>query len=438
MGKETTDLLDRYRQIKDSLKCYDRPLKRSEFLEESGLTSTPIEKEFSTYTRFVEEAEHYYQQKLPASERALLSEQAKKFDPLATAEDCINDLRALKDEYPLKDIGRNFYRVNGRYSDSTWNRYFGTFEEFKKQAKLKLSRQQHKLEQQIAKHASVDHYKKYFDTEVAPFYKKFEKEHLPSKLKRMMVISDIHDIECDEFTLEVFIAECKRKQPDIIALNGDSFDLYEFSRYGQDPRHVKMVERFKFMHERVFAPLRAACPDAQIDFFIGNHEFRLIRHLADASPHLRVLLSDVMGITFAKVFGLDEYKINLVSKFDLAAFTKADIEEELKQNYKIYFDTYVVGHEPDKKLKEAYSGTNGHHHSARLESGFNLHLGVTYWVQTPACHVRGAEYLEKVSQWNTGFLEVTINTEKRQAVQRIHPTYKDWTEIDGVFYERKQ
>jgi len=411
---------------------------REEVVNGSKVPRRAIYRIFGSFHNFVKEAEAEYIRSLPTSARALLSERSKKFCVNATKDECIEDLRQLQKRNPLKHITRNFYRDSGTFSDATWNQFFGTFQEFRRCAGLELSRTQHKLEREIAKHASADHYSKYYETHVAPFYRKFEKVHQSSKLKRIMVISDIHDIECEEFTLEVFIAECKRKQPDIIVLNGDIFDLYEFSRYTQDPRHIKIKERFEFIHKRVFKALRDACPDAQIDFIMGNHEFRLIKYLADATPNLRILLSDVMGITFSKVFGLDEFQINWVSKFDLTAFTKTDIANIMKQNHKIYFDTFCVSHEPDAVLQKSYTGTNGHHHSASLESGFNMHTGVTSWTQTPAAHVRDAEYLYKVSKWNTGFLEAVINTEQRQAIQRIHHTHNDWCEIDGVLYERKE
>lgn len=430
------DLLNLYKQTKELLKCYEKPLTRREFLEATGMSCTPIEKEFGTYTNFIEIAEEFFLSKLPKAERALLSERSKKFDPKATAEDCINDLRKLKESFPTKHISRNFYRENGKYSDSTWNSHFGTFSEFRRQAGLELTRHQHKLEQQIAKHASVDHYSKYYSTEVAPYYRKYEKQHVPTKFKRIMVFSDVHDKECCEFTLEVFLAECGRKQPDIIVLNGDIFDLLEFGSYTNDPRHVDVVGRFTFVHERLFAPLREKCPDAQIDFIVGNHEHRLVRHLADSSPYLRILLSDLMGISFSTVFGLDKYKINFVSKFDLRAFTKKDIEQNLRKNYQVYFDCYCVCHEPDPTLMKAYSGTNGHHHAISIVSGYNPHVGHTTWVQTPAGHVPDAEYLKHISKWNTGFLDVIINTETKEVVQYPRQTHKTWTEIDGIIYSR--
>lgn len=428
-------LFEIYKQVKSLLQS-KKPLSRKEFLEATDMTSTPIEKEFGTYTAFVLLAEEFCTPKKSQAEKALLSEKQKKFTEEATAEDCIEDLRAIQNEYPEKFISRNFYRAQGSYSEATWNRYFGNFSEFRKQAGLELSRPQQQLEKQIAKHASVDHYRKFYATEVAPWHKKYEKEHIHSRFKRMMIISDVHDIECDEFVIEVFIAECKRKQPDVIVLNGDIFDLYEFSSYKQDPRHIKIKERFDFIHKRLFAPLRGACPDAQIDFIMGNHEFRLIKHIADVSPNLRILMSDVLGLTFSKIFGLDQYQINWVSKFDLAAFTKEDIKKMMKQNHKIYWDAYAVSHEPDETLRKSYSGTNGHHHIDALTPGYNMHRGSTTWMQTPAGHVTDAEYLSKVSKWGSGFGEVVINTETKEVIQYPRRFYESWTEIDGIYYER--
>lgn len=374
---------------------------------------------------------------LSQAQRALLSEQSKKYDPNATKEDCIEDLRSLyKAAYP-KDITRNYYREFGRYSDATWNQFFGTFLEFRRQAGLQLNRYQHGLEKSIAKQASVDHYRDYFRAEVMPFYRKYEKENTPNHIKTIKIASDIHDEECDEFALSVFISECERTQPDVIVLNGDIFDCYEFSRYTQDPRQMKLAERFKFVHDRVFRPLRKKCPNSQIDFIVGNHELRILKILADATPNIKVLLSDVVGLKFSDFFGIDEFQINFVSKLDLGVFSKVDIREQLKANYQVYYGCYAVCHEPDNRIMQSMSGTNGHHHSAQMSSGANLNFGTTTWVQTPCLHVKDAEYLKNLSGWNMGFLDVTINLKNNQVIQNIIQVHETWAKIDGVFYERK-
>jgi hypothetical protein len=148
-----------------------------------------------------------------------------------------------------------------------------------------------------------------------------------------------------------------------------------------------------------------------------------------------------MGLEFKDVFKCDDYQINFISKFDLGAFNGQDIENELRKNYEIYYGCYVVAHEPDKNLANM-SGTNGHHHQARLTSTAYIDPGSSKpkrvtWVQTPACHVPDAEYLHNLSKWNTGFLEVTVNIEKQEVIQQIHQTH-DWTVIDGIYYERRE
>jgi len=50
-----------------------------------------------------------------------------------------------------------------------------------------------------------------------------------------------------------------------------------------------------------------------------------MRHLADQTPALRAVLSDLHGMTVSKLLGLDEFGINYVAKADLGAYTKRDI-----------------------------------------------------------------------------------------------------------------
>lgn len=365
----------------------------------------------------------------------LLSERSEKKSNDATAEDCIMDIRNLQEEEPDKDISRNYYRIHGSYSDSTWSKHFGTFKEFRRQANISLSRHQHKLEVDIAKHASYDHYLSFFQNEVMPYHNKYEKKHKPGHIKTLMICSDLHDLEIDEFCWSVFVDQCRRVQPDIIIFNGDIFDLYEFSKYGQDPREIKIKERFDFVRNKLFRVIREVCPNAQIDFIMGNHEFRLLRHIADRSPNLMVLLSDVMDISFSEIFGLDEFQINWISKLDFKAYSKTDINKELKQNYKIYFDCFVVSHEPDSGLK-GMDGTNGHHHQVTMQSNFDVNRGPVVWVQTPGMHQRHAVYIGGACRWNLGFSFAFINTELKQVIQQPVSVKDQWAFVNGVFYKR--
>lgn len=436
--KLKSDLIKAFVSYKKEIK--GKKVYRDDFLKHTIATVRMFRDAEINFKKVEQFGESKYLSSLPSSHRALLSEQSKKFDPTATKEDCIEDLREVADTVTLGAITRNYYREHGHYSDSTWNSFFGTFQEFRRQADLELTRHQHKLERQIAKHAAHDHYKVFYEKEYTPYFMKYQKPLPQDGIRKIMIISDLHDKECDEFTLSTFISECIRKQPDVIVLNGDIYDLLEFSRYSVDLRDIDIVGRFEYVWNNVFAPLRNGCPNAQIDFVIGNHEFRLIKLLADATPNIRVLLSDVVGLQLKDIFKLDEYEINLVSKFDLGAFSNKDIENELKRNYQIYYGCYVVCHEPDKNLM-IMSGTNGHHH--RLEHSSNAFpspdTGKTHqvtWVQTPAGHKKDASYIQNMCKWNTGFLEATINVDTKEVVQKIHQTFDTWAECDGIIYRR--
>jgi len=434
-----TDFIQLYVAMRKDSRDPKFKIFRNDFLSAAKIKRHEFEKQYKSWTNFKREADEAFLSQLSSKQRALLSEHSKTFDPNATKDKCIEDLRLVQKENWGTHITRNFYRTNGKYSDSTWNRHFGTFQEFRRQAGLELNRHQAAVERSIAKSASIDHYKEFFKTNVLPYYNKYEMPDRPYHIKKIMVASDLHDKEVCEFTLSIFIEQCNIKQPDVIILNGDVFDLIEFGKYNVDLRHIDIKGRFDFVKERVFAPLRAVCPTAQIDLIAGNHEMRLLKLLADATPNVRVLLSDVLGIGFAEIFGLEEFKINWASKFDLGAYSKSDMKNEIKKNYRIYYNSFVASHIPDKRL-ESISGTNGHHHTGQLCSYAYVdpltHLSKRLtWSQTPGMHVPDAEYLGNLPAWNTGFLEVTINATTCEAIQKIHYTHDSWTEIDGHLYE---
>ena len=362
----------------------------------------------------------------------LLSEIESKFNPNATKEDCILDLRNLQLQYPEKEITRNFYRQNGNYSDSTWQKHCGTFKEFKRQAELELTRHQHKLEKEIAKHAAFDHYVDFFQKEIMPLSNLYEVTSFSSgPIKKLMICGDLHDLHLDLFAWSVFVDQCKRIQPDIIVFAGDVFDLYEFSNFNVDPRQVQIVERFKFVKEKIFKVIREACPHSQIDFIMGNHEFRLLRHIADKTPFVRVLLSDVMGIGFAEIFGLHEFKINWISKVDFKAFSKMDIRNSLKENYRVYFDSFVVSHEPNNFQLH---GCNLHHHKLEVSHNYSVIHGVYKWVSVPGLHSLSADYVHGPVKWDLGFNFVLINTKTKEVIQQPQVVHQNWAVVNGIHY----
>jgi len=360
-----------------------------------------------------------------------MSEDTTKIREPWTAQQCIDHLREIAAAYPDKVITRNFFRVHSKIAESVWNRHFGTFHEFKRQAGIVLSRQAHALEKKVAIHASRDHYRA-LSAERAEYADKYER---PSKRKYRTIVvgSDMHDIEVDRFYLRVFIDTCRRIQPDVICLNGDIFDLPEFGKYHVDPREWDVVGRIRFVWDHILGPLREACPDAQIDLIEGNHEHRMLQLLADATPAMQVVLSDLHGWTVSKLLGLDKFQINYIARSDLAAVSKMEVQKELAKNYKVYWDVFLAHHFPHGR-SFAQPGWHGHHHKHVVWQEYNRIYGSYEWHQLGAGHRRQADYCEG-ERWGNGFLIAHCNVEtKSTAMEYVQIT--DFAVVGGKYYER--
>lgn len=360
-----------------------------------------------------------------------LSENPTMFRGDFTAEDCINELRRIAEIDPDQVVTRNYFRCHSTISESTWNRFFGTFEEFKRQAGLKLSRQQHAHERAIAKHASVDHYRALIERQ--DYADKYRRES-KSRFKTIIACSDLHDKEVDPFFLRVLIDTIGRVQPDDIALVGDIMDMAEFGKYGVDPREWDVVGRIKFTHDNILHPMREAAPAANIDYIEGNHEARLIKHMADATPALRAVLSDLHGFTVGKLLGLDAFQINYIAKADLSAFTKRDFERELANNYKVYYDTVLCHHFPHAR-NMGLPGVNGHHHRHQVWSAFSPIFGPYEWHQLGAGHKRSASYCEG-EYWHNGFCIINVDTHTKATAFDYVPV-TDFAVSGGKWYYRE-
>lgn len=350
-----------------------------------------------------------------------------------TAHHCVTDLQNLQAEFPDKTISRNFYRANGCFSEADWGRHFGTFAEFRRQAGLTPVREENTYNHQLATHISRDHYRSYFKEEVIPNIGKYEKPDNGKDLKTIVVSSDHHGQKCDPFALHIFLDVCRRLQPSVVVCNGDVLDCYAFGKYDIDPRRTDVAAEVRYIKEKLWRPLRAMCPNAQIDWTWGNHEHRLNRHLAAKAPYVQELLSDVAGLSMASLFGLDEFKINLVSKFDLAAFRDQDIKAEINQNYKVYYDAFVVGHhEQDYGL----SGTSGHLHKPLTKVTRNLN-GVKTWTQTGSMCKGNDEYIFGQSTNIQGFMIAHIHAPTKEVVTENITINDSFAVAAGKYYFRE-
>lgn len=365
-----------------------------------------------------------------------ISEDERKFMTHWTAQDCLDHLRHIADsifhETGVRPfITRNQFRNESSISDATWNRYFGTFSEFRRQAGLELSRHAHSIERATAKHASKDEMRRV--TEMKRSYAgKYERPTNGRRFKTILVGTDFHGLKCDPFVRRMFAEANRRIQPDVINMNGDFFDLPEFSKYSRDPREFDVMGEIHWNHD-LFGELREDNPDAQIDFIEGNHEYRLFRHLSEQTPALKVLLSDLHGMDIPKLLGLDRFEINFTGTADLTAFTEQDIKKELSRNFKIYWDCLLSCHYPDRRNMRI-PGWGGHHHKHEVWPFFNPFFGACEFHQLGGGQRRRADFMDG-EMWQNGFLVVHCDTETKHSVFE-YIQIQDHCVLGGEFYTR--
>lgn len=347
--------------------------------------------------------------------------------PDGSATDMIDDLRRVQEENPDKYISRRFYLQNGNYSRRAWSARFGTFEEFRRQAGLDLNRGAHRVELHTGLHASRDIYRGFKETEIDPYVGKHEKPMVATGIKRMLIGSDFHGKDVDPFAMTVFLDVAKSVQPDHIVLAGDVYDLYDFSRFDKDPRKLDLGEELKFVRDCIFKPLRETCPNAQIDLIAGNHEMRFLRHLADRTPYMKVFL-DVMGFSMNRLFGLDEYQINFISRYDLAAHKTAEVRSEMAKNYKTYYGLYTVIHDAPKGNGFKLCGANGHGHKPGVVFDVDERFGCRHWTSLGCMSKVDAEYVEGLNKYQQGFALVTIDCD----IGAVHSEYISFSDRMAV------
>lgn len=370
------------------------------------------------------------------AERARMSELYKAYDPDATAADCKADLQELQSKYPYRTIFRNLYRAEGKYAETTWTQFFGNMQEFRAQAGLEPTRYQRAHEKAIAKHASLDHYPAFYRKQIDPItwlYPRTERK----RVNTLVSISDNHDLKQDPFVWRVFCETLRGFQPDIVGFNGDQNDCYEFSRYGIDPRQANPVAALSKTRS-MFAEAREICPNSEIIWNLGNHEWRIQKHMADATPYLRAVLSDFMGLEWADIFGVREFNININCKWDLKAYMKRDIEQQVANNFVILWECFAMKHIIESNL--SISGTSGHTHRPETRTYANLSRGrrtPLNWTVTGSGCRGDAEYAEGLDRTSQGFALFHIMPDSGICVPENVIIQGDFAAVGGKYFYRQ-
>jgi UDP-2,3-diacylglucosamine pyrophosphatase LpxH len=337
-------------------------------------------------------------------------------------------------------VRRDDYRAMGHYPSCWINQIFGTHLEFLRSAGLKPGRVTEKLNAHRARLISEESIQKYIGKHIMPYVGKYERKSR-GRVKHMLIGSDFHGRHVSRFALSVFVDVARRVQPDVIVLNGDVVDFVDVSTWSKDPGSLlSLQDEIDFVNKYILSELRDACPKSQIDWVIGNHEYRLVRYLSDTAPGL----ASLRCLQFENLLGVKEYKINLVFGSNFLAPTERHQVEKTSKTWKVYYETYVVTHGShggkyyaEKELARfGMSGTSGHIHKPQLHSSPTLLNEHADWMSTGMMceHAAGDGYVVGPSTWTIGFGFATIFPSKHVSLQQPVIIKSGVAEFGGVVY----
>ena len=314
-----------------------------------------------------------------------------------------------------RPVTRVRWRKEAEFSEHAVRREFGTHQEMLRAANLLEGREVRKYDLRKSHIESETRIKDYIDVNVMPWVRN-EPHHRETDHAKLVVGSDFHGRHVSRFALDVFLQVNALAQPDVVVLNGDVVDFEEVGRWTSSPTRMNDIQgEIDFVVDEILAPVREAAPNAQIDYVIGNHEYRLQRYLAESAPGLATLRC----LEYAELFKLDELDINLVFGGALIAPTERKRRENYIDAYKVYWDTFAVTHGtatgPQAGSKElnrfGIPGTSGHLHTHNTFSNPkpdrpHAEWNVTGMMSDPAV---GHAYMGGLpTRWGVGFGVVDI------------------------------
>jgi predicted phosphodiesterase len=312
-------------------------------------------------------------------------------------------------------------------------KHFGSWKEVVRSAGLEDNFYTQRIKTAISKFAQPSERLLKLDQEKASWEGTYTKPKT-DRFQTILCGADIHDQLCDPFYRRLFVDTAKRVQPTKIVLNGDTFEMFEFSRYTKDPRKLDIVGSIKWVQE-FLKDLRESCQEAEIVMVEGNHDLRVIKFLTETNPNLMPILADIHGMEFPQLVGIDKYEVNYIGKASLAVHKESDLKKEIAKNYYLAYDSILFHHFPYAK-NWGYAGVNGHHHKHLVSHHYNALKGPYEWHQLGAGHVRQAEYCEG-EVWQNGFILCHVDTHKKYNQFEYIDCTGEHCVIGGKWYSRE-
>jgi hypothetical protein len=352
-------------------------------------------------------------------------------------------LRAKNNREFPGTCSRAYYRAHGRYLEPQIYDHFGGWREAQRAAGLMDSREASAIKLRRATLASEEMVLRYMKRHVLPYNLK----RIPNtrgRFRELMVISDMHGEEMDEFVWETFLDVAYQTQPDDINLNGDIVNFTAVGAWSKDPHRIlNLQQEINFIKERILAQVREVCPNARIVWTMGNHEYRLFRFLSkpDVAP-----LASLDCLNFDSLFALKELDINFACREIYLAPTEKLRQKIYQENFIDYDDCFRVTHGVSCATWPAavelnthnMCGTSGHVHRVTIAECTRGPRTID-WVTTGMASTKkhGEDFNWNPSRWSQAFNRILIDTQNKTVIQQPVHFRDGLCRVDGTLYERK-
>jgi hypothetical protein len=334
------------------------------------------------------------------------------------------------------------YRKLGHYPEIFVTDLFGSHAEFERAAGLRDKRTTNKVRNLTARLHTEREIAAYGDECVKPHLGKWEKSYSSAKgIKHVLVGSDFHSNFVDPMMMRMWLDVIEMVKPDGIVFNG-VLDFASISRYAKIPGagSLNLQADLDFCRDNILRPSVERAGDAWRTFHIGNHEHRLIRHLADVDPNL----SSLRCLQWDKLLDIGELDIELVFGGEWLAPGAKNRKDNIKRTWKVYYDSLVVTHGTSIAKNAAsteltrwgLSGTSGHTHRPMMWTQPTHANPRANWTSTPmmAGTPVGKDYMQGPSEWTMGFALFTIDPETRSVFPQLILGYEDGATFNGYMW----
>lgn len=212
--------------------------------------------------------------------------------------------------------------------------------------------------------------------------------------RKWLVWPDTHFPIHDKRKVGVMLKIVKDWKPDRLTFLGDLDDMQAPSRFasGTPEEWTNRVSVTTELYTKKFLQeIREMLPDADIDYFEGNHEARLTSYIAKKAKALDGL------VTMPKILDLD----NLGIKW----YEYAKPAQHVEAGYYVHHGSKISATGAGKKEMESYqvSGWSGHTHKTASYSMTSLGTGQLNWFECGHLTDISAMDYTQVHDWQHGF-----------------------------------